>query len=335
MQVNYIIRNISKRKTKMTDILISNVLLPREFLISLINSIVGGSRTFHTTTGAANEKQNRPDYAVAAPSLTPAHHIPSDELSLIPCQNKILGDWKIVKTLGVGTFGHVWEVVDSKGRIAAMKRVTPDENEEEVLGVVDEITASKRAGELGIGPEVYTSGKCAAESKREYTYIIQQKLSGPSLDKVDLIPPSYLTAFMDVYLKFVENTGWINADVHLGNVMSDNGRVYMIDYGLIIENKERVVTYNDESIILPEKKIFVEMREKCTSLLKDLAEQNAGSGHINVPNFLQCAAALDLWFYTHYPKAKRPLLLKKSENGLDKSLFGAAADMPALALWTK
>jgi hypothetical protein len=93
----------------------------------------------------------------------------------------------------------------------------------------DEIGWTKIAGELGIGPKVYASGKCPGVQ-----YVLMQKLTGGMLSEKPFSQwtPKLLATVFSKYLKIIREAGIHQMDLKADNIMfSGSGEPFIIDYG--------------------------------------------------------------------------------------------------------
>lgn len=94
---------------------------------------------------------------------------------------------------------------------------------------------SKVAGELNIGPKVYKYEFCQDKNEKgelkHVNWILMEKIRGKTLSKMYPYNPKFITQVLDKYYKLMKN-GIYQRDLKGDNIMIDNEKVYIIDYGI-------------------------------------------------------------------------------------------------------
>lgn len=178
--------------------------------------------------------------AVATPtaSTTPTLSFDSDNKRSAAMDDKCLEafvqqhGWELGKPIAHGTTGTVYALEESspvQESKTAGKRVLKvnDRNNEQQEHESKYATA---AGELGIGPKVFESGTCGDNS-----LVVLQRLSGPTLLETYPFEPERIQQALLLYHRLLTQTGIAQHDLTADNLIFDQDRLYLIDYGRSIK----------------------------------------------------------------------------------------------------
>lgn len=127
-------------------------------------------------------------------------------------------------------YAKLWIVYDDNRKAYILKRNL--QQDYKLIGA-GELKFGKIAEQLGVGPKIYGSVECEGdESFKVDEYILYQKLSGPNLNANYPYRPIDVIEGLDLYYKLLNETKLAQNDLHGDNLVSDEGRWFLIDYGL-------------------------------------------------------------------------------------------------------
>jgi len=129
-------------------------------------------------------------------------------------------DWKKSKKIGAGVYGQVYIACQTKGGCNYVLKVQNDDKE-----FRNEVKLLKKLEGTGISPKIYDAWTCKKKG-----YII--------LDKLDATLKASKLSKKEIYkqithlLRALHRKKITFMDLHWGNAMVKDGRLYMIDFGL-------------------------------------------------------------------------------------------------------
>jgi predicted Ser/Thr protein kinase len=129
-------------------------------------------------------------------------------------------DWKKSKKIGAGVYGQVYIACQTKGGCNYVLKVQNDDRE-----FRNEVRLLKKLEGTGLSPKIYDAWTCKKKG-----YIILEKLDETL--KGSKLPKKEIYKQITKLLKALHRKKITFMDLHWGNAMVKNGRLYMIDFGL-------------------------------------------------------------------------------------------------------
>ncbi len=173
--------------------------------------------------------------------LNNKNQLPLDLLSrwpILSCVVKEIAPWYPSRILGAGGQGVVFEVCKKHNECVAVVKISqkllpksqsePQSNE----GFI-----ASKAGKLGIGPIIYQWGRCKNKTKQNVVtdFIVMEKLSGPTLEASYPYKSEDIIAALNLYYNLLVNHNILHRDFKASNLMFNENRLYLIDYGVAVK----------------------------------------------------------------------------------------------------
>lgn len=197
--------------------------------------------------------------------------------------------------LDAGTQGTIYELTNT----TILKRTCYDEDYVDNptfrrgdVATIAEVELGTRAGELGVGPRIHRSMVILGDiPEDDAIYIIMDRLSGPTLEVMYPPTPEMLVAILNLFLVLIEN-GIDQHDATLSNLMFDQGRLYVIDYGRAEPLRQNGADYFSR---------FIEVKIRAITVLSDQPQWNADTFHNRACIFVDLMEAGQAWLDQHFP----------------------------------
>lgn len=140
--------------------------------------------------------------------------------------DKIVAPYKVQNYEARGSFGKVYIVGDGVNNDRILKVQSWG-----LYSFEEEAKFARKAHKLGVGPEIYSNGNCRDIDGTKTKYIYMQRLNGGTFrDNFPYTSDQFRDA-LDVYYKLYQN-GIDQNDFYTSNLMYNDDKLYMIDYGL-------------------------------------------------------------------------------------------------------
>lgn len=149
-----------------------------------------------------------------------------------------IGRFIVLETLGAGAHSSILRIRrEDDGREYALKLVAIDEPEDRKF--LDQAKHEFRVAEMVSHPNLVKAHAFETESdwlfRVKKAKLLMDFVPGATLDKLPILSPARLLpifAGAAAGLAHLHSRGIVHADIKPGNIMSGNGRVKIIDYGL-------------------------------------------------------------------------------------------------------
>ena len=207
--------------------------------ISLIRKLINPPQisqatVSRTTSQEAGLRATSQEAGLRATSQEAGLRATSQEAGLSAADEEMMGcvfekiqPYMPIQFLDRGFQGNVYttcKAADCRFVLKTIISKTPDEFKD--FGSV-----SEKAGILGVGPKVHVYGKCRLNNGQYVHYAVMDKLSGPSLEDKFPYVRNDIKRALNLYA-YLFQRGIAQSDLKGSNVMMNNGRMYIIDYGL-------------------------------------------------------------------------------------------------------
>lgn len=161
----------------------------------------------------------------------------------------------LVEMLGEGAFGRVFAIDDK--RVVKIIPISTTVNKWTPLVSTlrdkfdNEVAMARRAGEISVGPKVYSSFFCKSRFDTTYGIIEMERVHGEMLNewKIRKSPSELkdMKAKLDKKIKLMHMNSLFHNDLHEGNVIVCQDEPIIVDYGLSCKTKECDVYRYDDS----------------------------------------------------------------------------------------
>ncbi len=165
-------------------------------------------------------------------------------LNLTDCP-EINSKYELVRLLGVGAYGKVYEACMGKDCKYALKITRIRDGYTNTI----EPEISKIAGDINIGPKVYDYGDCKNLTTNT-KWILMDKIIGKRLSETYPYDSNIIKMSLEKYYKLFKQAGILQNDLKGDNILIDNfNNVYIIDYGEA-DYKDRDIAYKHMSEVI-------------------------------------------------------------------------------------
>lgn len=147
-----------------------------------------------------------------------------------------INEYLIIKFLGCGSFGNVYEAVNRKGRHCALKVPIKSKGDSSQASIIHEYSIYSKLGKRVMNAKLI---------KYDNMKILVMDLLGPSIDnfvskykRFDLKTTILIMIQLLESIKYIHNSGYIHRDIKPKNLVinsSDPSKISIIDFGLSIK----------------------------------------------------------------------------------------------------
>lgn len=155
------------------------------------------------------------------------------DLPITPQLLEFLGGVMPGPILDAGTGGTIYELTETT-ILKSSHYVGPVEFAWNDIKGSDEVILGVKAWRLGVGPKIHRATILKGPtSNNDLLCIVMQRLSGPTLELIYPPTASILSNILDLCYVLIRN-GIEQNDIKPDNLMFDQGRLYIIDYGCAV-----------------------------------------------------------------------------------------------------